>query len=126
MMKKIISILFVVMLLGLVACANDNDGAGTHNENVVNNNTQNDDVKEVVWNQLSSEQKEWIDDSWEDGKTSEVTLSEEMMTQIDDKSYQGKEVYLIDFPTKNKSIPNNMIVYADKDTFQYIGNGLVD
>lgn len=39
---------------------------------------------------------------------------------------EGKEIYLIDFPTKSKSIPNNMIVYADVNTFDYIGNGLVD
>ncbi|MDF0727119.1 hypothetical protein PY093_10380 [Cytobacillus sp. S13-E01] len=49
-----------------------------------------------------------------------------MMSQVDDKSYEGKEVYLIDFPTKSESIPTNMIVYADVNTFNYIGNGLVD
>ncbi|WP_275645823.1 hypothetical protein [Cytobacillus sp. S13-E01] len=48
------------------------------------------------------------------------------MSQVDDKSYEGKEVYLIDFPTKSESIPTNMIVYADVNTFNYIGNGLVD
>jgi len=49
-----------------------------------------------------------------------------MITLLDDKTYEGKEVYLIEFHTKSKSIPNNMIVYADINTFDYIGNGLVD
>ncbi|WP_175495433.1 hypothetical protein [Gracilibacillus orientalis] len=45
---------------------------------------------------------------------------------MEDKSYEGKEVYLIDYPTKNTAIPNNMIVYADIENSEYIGNGLVD
>jgi hypothetical protein len=76
--------------------------------------------------QLSTEQKEWIDGNWKDGKVAKITLNKNMMSQVDDKSYKGKEVYLIDFPTKSISIPNNMIVYGDVNTFEYIGNGLVD
>jgi len=49
-----------------------------------------------------------------------------MMSQVDGKTYEGKVVYLLDFPTKSKSSPNNMIAYADINTFDYIGNGLVD
>ena len=130
-LKKItLSILSVVLLLGLIACSNQN--GQDNDQSVVNSNEQGDkvvkkdDVREIVWKQLSSEQKEWIDGTWTDGKVSKITLNENMMTQVDSKSYEGKEVYLIDFPTKNKSIPNNMIVYADIDTFDYIGNGLVD
>lgn len=59
-------------------------------------------------------------------EVSKTTLNESMMSEVEDKSYAGKEVYLIDFPTKSKSIPNNMIVYADVNTFDYIGIGLVD
>ncbi|HEO8418436.1 hypothetical protein [Niallia sp. FSL W8-0635] len=84
------------------------------------------DVREMVWKQLSAEQKEWINGTWEDGEISKITLTENMMSQVDDKSYEGKEVYLLDFPTKSKSIPNNMIIYADINTFAYIGDGLVD
>lgn len=131
-MKKItISILSAVLLLGLIACSNQSV-QDKNNQSVVNSNEQNnkvvkkDDVREIVWKQLSSEQIELIDGTWTDGKVSKITLNENMMTQVDDKSYKGKEVYLIDFPTKSKSIPNNMIVYADTNTFDYIGNGLVD
>lgn len=131
-MKKItLSILSIVLLLGLGACSNQN-GQGNIDENIASSNEQGakavkkGDVREIIWQQLSSEQKEWIDGTWIDGKVSKITLNKNMMTLIDDKSYEGKEVYLIDFPTKSKSIPNNMIVYADMATFDYIGDGLVD
>jgi len=131
--KTVLFILSACLLLGLFACSNQNKQANNNDDqNVVANNEQvneeknEKDVREVVWEQLSSEQKEWIDGTWKDGKVSKITLNENMITQIDDKSYEGKEVYLIDFPTKSKSIPNNMIVYADVNTFDYIGNGLVN
>ncbi|WP_419888328.1 hypothetical protein ACN6MT_23635 [Neobacillus niacini] len=122
-MKKItLYILSTALLLGLIACSNESVQSSKNEEKIV----KKDDVREIVWNQLSSEQKEWINGTWEDGKFSKITLTENMMIQVDDKSYEGKEVYLIDFPTKSKFIPNNMIVYADVNTFNYIGNGLVD
>ena len=132
-MKKItLFILSAVLFLGLIACSNQNEQGSNNDQNFVNSNEQdkkvpkNDDVREIIWKQLSSEQKDWIDGTWKDGKVSKITLNENLVTGLDNKSYEGKEVYLIDFPTKGKSIPNNMIVYADVNTFDYIGNGLVD
>ncbi|WP_236691805.1 hypothetical protein [Niallia circulans] len=83
-------------------------------------------LDKLCGSKLSLEQKELIDCTWKNGKVSKITLNDNMMTQVEAKSYVGKEVYLIDFPTKNKSIPNNIIIYADLITFDYIGNGLVD
>jgi len=132
-LRKISLFIFsAFFLLGLNACSNPNGQEGKNNKSVVNINEQvnkgvkEDDVREMVWKQLSSEQKEWADGTWKKGKVSKIILNENLMTQVDDKSYEGKEVYLIEFPTKSKSIPNNMIVYADEDTLDYIGNGLVD
>lgn len=132
-MKKVfLTIISAALLSGLIACSNQNDEADHNEQNVVNSSEKDKkinvekDVREVVWGQLSSEQKEWIDGTWEVGKVSKVTLIENMMSQVTDKSYEGKEVYLIDFPTITKYKPNNMIVYADIITFDYIGNGLVD
>ncbi|WP_273126979.1 hypothetical protein [Bacillus weihaiensis] len=132
MNKITLSILLAVLLLGLIACSNQTDQVGNNDEKVVNSNEQDKkinvdkDVREVVWGQLSSEQKERIDGTWEFGKVSKIILNEDMMSLINDKTYDGEEVYLIDFPTKNKFIPNNMIVYADLKTFDYIGSGLVE
>nr|WP_328701165.1 hypothetical protein [Aquibacillus kalidii] len=130
--KAVLFILSSCLLLALLACSSENKQVSNNDEqNVVRNEliTEDEnerDVREVVYNQLSSEQKEWIDGNWKDGKVSKITLTKNMITQLDEKSYEGKEVYIIDFPTKSKSIPNNMIVYADVNTFDYIGNGLVD
>ncbi|MFC0187507.1 hypothetical protein ACFFJY_04365 [Fictibacillus aquaticus] len=84
------------------------------------------DVKEAVWNQLDPRSRERIKGTWKDAKVSTVTLSKDMMTLVKDKSYAGKEVYAIDFSTTSNSIPNNMIVYADKKSLDFIGLGLVD
>ena len=45
---------------------------------------------------------------------------------INDKSYVGKEVYLVDFPTKSISMPNNTIFIVSKDTHKLIGAGYVE
>nr|WP_263326953.1 hypothetical protein [Neobacillus sp. Marseille-Q6967] len=77
-MKKItLYIMSAVLLLGLIACSNQNVRVN-NDQSVVNNNEQSnkvvkkDDVREIVWKQLSSEQKEWIDGTWTDGKVSKL------------------------------------------------------
>ena len=130
-MKKTTLFAFsVFLLLGLFGCSNENGQASTDNDKA-NPNTQaqssnKKDVREVVWGQLSAQQKDNINGTWKDGKISKVTLNKDMMRLVKDKSYEGKEVFLIAFPTEGNSEPNNMIVYADRNTFNYIGNGLVD
>lgn len=128
-MKKTVLIIFSVVLLlaiGLFAYSYQREEKVADNQTQSIDATSNKDVREVVWGQLSAEQQARINGTWADGTVSKVTLNESSMILIKDKSYQGKEVYLIDFPTKTMSVPNNMIVYADLDTFNYIGSGLVD
>ncbi|WP_078548602.1 hypothetical protein [Litchfieldia alkalitelluris] len=84
------------------------------------------DVRETVWNQLTDKDRERIKGTWKDAKISKVTLTKDMVLQNIDHSYIGKEVYLVDFPTNNTWVPNNMIVYADIESWQYIGHGMVD
>ncbi|ARK24155.1 hypothetical protein SporoP37_05290 [Sporosarcina sp. P37] len=132
MKKTILFILSSCLLLGLFACSNQNKQVkNSDDQNIVNNEQFNEennekDVRKVVWEQLTVKQKEWIDGTWKDGKVSKVIMDEYTIIDIDDKSYEGKEVYLIDFPTKNLGSPNNVIIYADVNTFEYIGNGLLD
>lgn len=84
------------------------------------------DTRELIWEKLPSAQKERVNGTWQDGKLSKVTLDKNAVAWIDDKSYEGKEVYLVDFPTKATGIPNNTLIYADIDTYEYIGNAPVD
>ena len=86
-------------MLGLSACSSQNGQLSNNNLSAVNGKEQVDkvagknDVREIVWGQLSSQQKERIDGTWKDGKVSKITLNENMISQVDDKSYEGKEVY---------------------------------
>jgi predicted small secreted protein len=116
MKKSFLLVLLIVLSFLLIACTAQNKGE----------EVKQGDVREVIWSQLSSEDKERIDGTWKDGQVTKITLSEDMMQHIEDKSYAGKEVYLIDFPTKDITEPNNMIVYADLKTYRLIGYGLVD
>lgn len=86
---------------------------------------QRQDIRKIAYNQLASEDKERIAGTWQNSKFSKITLREGM-GNINDKSYVGLEVYLIDFPTKSKSLPNNMIVYIEMHNYKLIGYGYVD
>ncbi|MGY0372270.1 hypothetical protein [Clostridium sp. JNZ J1-5] len=83
------------------------------------------DVREIAYNQLTSKDKERVVGTWRDSKLSKTTLKESM-GNIYDKSYIGKEVYLVDFPRKSESKLNNMIVYISIDNYKLIGHGHVD
>ncbi len=84
------------------------------------------DVRQSVWDKLPAEQKALINGSWQNSNVSKVTLREGMMSLGGDKSYIGKEVYAIDFPADYTNTSNNVIVFADVNTFTFIGNGLID
>jgi hypothetical protein len=83
------------------------------------------DVRQVVWEQLTSKDKERVEGNWQASISNKMILTESMGI-INDKSYIGKEVYLIDFQTKSISVPNNIIVYASLDNYKIVGYGYVD
>lgn len=83
------------------------------------------DVRQVVWEQLTPKDKERVEGNWQASKSSKITLTENM-GNLNDKSYIGKEVYLIDFQTKSIPAPNNIIVYASLDEYKVIGYGYLD
>lgn len=126
-LKKVsIVITFLILSIVLLGCSNQQEEV---NEKVQQNDVISKDVREVVWNQLTAEDKDRIEGTWENAKVSTIVLKEGMLAlQLEGKTspYVGTEVYLIDFPIKGKQIPNNMIAYADKNSLKYIGHGLVD
>jgi hypothetical protein len=122
--KKVnIVILFAVMVFGLMACINQK--SNVHASSKVANNTVEKDIREIVWEQLKPSQKELIKGTWSDAKITKIFLKSSM-GKIDDVSYIGKEVYLVDFSIKTNHIPNNMIIYADKKSGKIVGYGYVD
>jgi calcineurin-like phosphoesterase family protein len=111
MEKFNILILLAVLTFGLMACTNQKSN---------NNSTVNKDVREKVWEQLKPSQKELIKGTWSDATITKVTL-DNSMGKIEDTSYNGKEVYLIDFQTTKMTTPNDMIIFADMENGKIIG-----
>lgn len=72
---------------------------------------------------ITTKEQKTIAVTWQDSKLSKITLEEGMGT-INDKSYIGKEVYLVDFETKSQSVPDNMIVYIFRLSIKCHENGL--
>lgn len=126
-MKNIILpiVSLVISLVLITGCS------AVKNENVISNKEQanftvkEQDIRELAYNQLTSGDKERIARTWKDSKLSKITLREGM-GNITDKSYMGKEVYLVDFPTESNSIPNNIIVYLSIDSNKLLGYGFVE
>lgn len=82
------------------------------------------DIKAMAFDQLYEKYKYSIGDS-ADGKVSKVVLKE-TMGNISDKSYFGKEVYLVEFPIKNGGAQKSVIVYRNLDNYRLIGYGFTD
>lgn len=127
-MRKITSLIISLFLsIGLITgCTTDKETKNITNTEQISATVKEQDVREIAYNQLTSNDKERIAGTWKDSKLSKITLKKEDKGSITDKSYVGKEVYLIDFPTKNISKPNNMIVFLSIDTNKLLGYGLVD
>lgn len=117
-MKKVISFLILAIIsANLVGCYKDN-------QQVKKEATPNE-IIEIIYNQLSKEEKETIDFDLEKTKINKSILKEGI-GDIYDKSYIGKEVYNIEFTLKAKNVkPNNRIVFATLGDYKVIGYGYV-
>lgn len=82
------------------------------------------DIREVAFNQLSDEQKSFIQGSWEEATVKSVVV-EESGFELLDSSYLGKEVIAVNFVTDPYSEPGMMMVLLSEDTQQLIGYGLL-
>ena len=136
-MRKRISYIMLVLFICIIFCACTNQGnlsSDNTNNSVVttlkreSENITSDtkhDIREIAYNQLTDDDKQRISGTWENSTLSTIMLKEGMGTN-GIYYFIGKEVYMIDFPTTDISIPNNMIVYLEMDTYKLIGYGLVD
>jgi hypothetical protein len=80
------------------------------------------DVRETIWNQLSEEHKMHIQGTWEDASVIKRFLRESMGSNLD-KTFIGKEVYIIDYPSNDNPTIGGIVVYADIKSHQLIGYG---
>jgi len=126
MKKLILLIISSIISLGLITgCGAVKDTKTIVNKEKPSTTVKNQDIREVAYNQLTSNDKARIADTWKDSKLSKITLKEGMGI-ITDKSFLGKEVYLVDFPTKDLGVQSNMIVYLSIDNKKLLGYGYVD
>jgi hypothetical protein len=80
------------------------------------------DVREAVWNQLSDEHKKQIQGTWEDATVTKRVLSESMGFNLD-KTFIGKEVYIVGYPTIENRTFGAIGVFADIESQRLIGYG---
>lgn len=85
------------------------------------------DVREVVWEQMSEQQKATVDGTWTDGTVSKTTLEGVNMVGVKDKTYEGKEVFSIQLPRKQgDTLGDVLTVFADVETYNLLGYGVLD
>ena len=125
-MKKInLLIVSSVISLGLfTACSSPNEVNIVTNKEPISTTVKEQQIREVAYNQLTSNDKERVFETWKDSKLSKITLHENM-GRVNNISYIGKEVYLIDFPAKG-GVQGNMVVYLGMDNNKLVGYGYVD
>lgn len=125
MRKIILVILLLIVVTVPVACSNEKKEGEVKKVEQIKTVSAEVDIRRIAWEQLSTEDKKRIEGTWENSKVSKVILREDMGI-IKDKSYIGKEVYIIDFKTNEKRIPNNMIVYLSVDSKKLQGYGYIE
>ena len=136
-MRKRISFIMLVLFICIISYAcldqrnlscDDTDNSivtTAREEREITISNERHDIREIAYNQLTPDDKQRISGTWQNSTLSTITLKQGMATNLT-SSFIGKEVYMIDFPTTDISIPNNMIVYVKMDTYKLIGYGLVD
>ena len=136
-MKKTISFIMIVLFICIIFCScsnlvvlssdglNKSEPVTLKEECNITKSDERRDIREIAYNQLTPEDKNHISGTWENSELSTIILKGYVAKHAT-SSFVGNKVYMIDFPTKDISIPNNMIVYLEMDTYKLIGYGLVD
>ena len=125
MKKTILILISLTISIGLFAgCSNTSEKTDVTANDKPDITASEIDVREIAYNQLSTSNQERIQGTWQDAKLSDITLRKEM-GNINDDSYIGKDVYLVDFSAEVYTT-NNIIVYIGTDNYKLIGYGYVD
>jgi hypothetical protein len=113
-MKKWITLILSILIIifTISDCANKNSNLK------IQSNEQ--DIKEMVWNKLSNESKKEIIGTWKDAKLEKVIANKRFMNLKDEK-YDGKELYHVVFHTKRDSILGPIGSYIDPETNEIVG-----
>ncbi len=128
-MRKLVTLVFVIGVIAVMLIGCSKARATTDivtSESSSSKVISDTEIIEVVYNQLSQEDKDSLDYDLNNIKVLKKTLTKGVST-VTDKSYLGKEVYFIDFKkSDNKIVPDNFIAIATVEDYTLIGYGLVD
>jgi hypothetical protein len=125
---------FCILVLGLVACSDEVVEVSESSTKVISveakepfeeKETEQKDIREKVWEQLSKTDQDRINGTWSDGAIMKRVLREGM-GNVKDSSYFGREIFIIDFPIKSTTSLRNLVVFADLHTQKIIGYGYLD
>lgn len=119
-MKKSIRIipliLILIILSAMVGCGNKDSSSIKKN-----------DVREIVWTQLSKSEQNEIVGTWKDGKIEKsIAKKDSNAFTLEDKSLDGKKVYLITFKSKNEPTIGNVQKLVDINSYKIVGGALRD
>ncbi|MBX4270042.1 hypothetical protein [Clostridium estertheticum] len=90
-------------------------------------NIKKNDIREIVWNQLSKAEQNEIIGTWKDGTIEKSIAKKDSNTfSLNDKSIDGKEVYLITFKSKNEPTIGNIQKLVDIKSNKIVGAAFRD
>lgn len=109
--KKVILLILIFTFCFLIGC---------RSENTIN---KKEDVREIVWKQLSTGEKDEIIGSWKDGVVVKTIATSNSYLLID-KSFEEKEVYFITFKSEKEPILGNVQKLVDIKSNKIVGVNL--
>lgn len=114
-MKKLAPIMIgITFFLYLMAgCENSKQAESVGQTNL----EQTNDVREIAWNHLSESQKSHVVGSWKQAKVIKLVMNNGVLQGT---PYDGKEVYLVDFPSDENPGIGGIGVYISTDTKTFI------
>lgn len=115
-MRWVIMLLVAVFSLTLVGCQEKADG---NPEKAF----ENPDVRKIAWNSLSEEEQVEVIGAWKEAKVSKVVADTNRFL-LKDKSFEGKEVNLVEFESKQQALLGNILILVDDPTDKVVGVGV--
>jgi hypothetical protein len=85
--------------------------------------TQEEDLRQVIWDKLSQESKAEIIGTWKDAKMEKV-IGNKQRSYLKDERYDGKELFYIVFSTKRDNLLGPIGVFVNPETKEIVGGDL--
>lgn len=116
-LKSIKSLILIFVFLAFISGCEDTNDSTISEKN----------IRKVVWEQLSESEKYEVIGNWDDGKVERITIpANSSRYWLKDKKFEGKELYLVTFRSKNEPILGNIQKIVDKDSLEIVGSNFRD